>query len=91
MLYISFTLIYLNYFAKEKEDEHFKELLDRNVGDFMVDDNPFMMVFFYNLQSMALTWVTIYRLYENRVFFINYDKIHGKGALDSAEYVLQFG
>lgn len=62
MLYISFTLLYLNYFAKDKESEHFKRLLNKNYGDFMVDENPFMMVFFYNMQSLALTSVTYKRL-----------------------------
>lgn len=47
----------------------------------MIDENPFMMVFFYNMQSIALTFTTFERMKENEVFFIDY-KFDIKGDLD---------
>ena len=90
MIYISFTLLYLNYFASDKEGEHFKKLLNKNYGDFMVDENPFMMVFFYNMQSLALTFVTFRRLQENQVFFMTYFDVGGENSLNLATNFLKY-
>ena len=62
MYYISFTKVYLKLFENDTGDEHFKKLIDENNGDFMISFNPFMMVFFYNMQSIALTFTTFERM-----------------------------
>ena len=91
MYYISFTKVFLKLFENDTGDEHFKKLIDENYGDFMISFNPFMMVFFYNMQSIALTFTTFKRMKENEVFFIDYEfHIEGDHDLDKAQIYIAY-